>query len=88
MLADDTAIITYDNNINTLSVHADNILTHSVMWFTNKNHQLNPGKAQIILSSNTKNSNFNSVKLLGIHIASDLSWSTHANNTIQKLVCS
>lgn len=90
LYADDTTIILTNNSLDQLIVDRENELLRAGSWFRHNELTLNTSKTEnIVFSLNTDivNSNSNrSVKYLGVYLDDTLSWNTHIDFLIRKLV--
>ena len=86
LFADDTTLICSNDNINNLMLDSINNESKANIWFTSNKLKLNQEKTQrLIISSNKNITRGEHVKLLGVYLDDNLSWSVHIENLSRKL---
>ena len=77
LYADDTSLITYDRSRAELVNKADNAVKETGEWFADNGLKLNTNKTQQLLLTTRRGGEAEIIKFLGVHISSDLKWSSH-----------
>lgn len=83
--ADDTTLFASNNDMNILLESSQAAQSSACNWFASNGLLCNPDKTQKLIVSLSHDQQFHTVKLLGIHLDSNLDWKTHVNHLCKKL---
>jgi len=98
--ADDTNILVSSSDLNELNSKLNSVLCCNSIWFQNNQLVLNLNKTHIVKFASSKLLNYplnivynnraltvaENIKFLGMHLDCNLSWKSHTDNLIKKLI--
>ena len=77
LYADDTSLLSFDNNRAQLEERANDAIRQTTEWFSCNGLKLNVSKTQQLLLTTKREANDEHIKFLGVYISPGLKWNCH-----------